>query len=177
MSELVYYIASSVDGFIAHSDGSFDGFEWDDQVVSDFVSDQANFGTVLMGRKTYDVGVKEGITSPYPPMRQIVFSKTVQTTLDPAVELVSGDLAENVRKIKDSSDQLIWLCGGSEIATPLFEAGLIDKVVVKLNPVMFGAGIPLIGSMGNYVSLKLDETKCYSCGIVFLKYSVQRNAK
>ena len=74
MRGITYYVASSLDGFIAHEDGSFDGFAWDDEVVSDFLADLKSFETVLMGRKTYEVGLKEGKTSPYPAMRQVLFS-------------------------------------------------------------------------------------------------------
>lgn len=172
MSELVYYVASTLDGFISHQDGSFDGFEWDEEVVSDFLSDQAQFGTVLMGRKTYDVGLKQGKSSPYPAMQQIVFSRSMQQSPDDAVELVSGDLVAYVKQLKATSDRPIWLCGGSEIATPLLEAGLIDKVIVKLNPVVFGTGVPIFGEIGGYRSLHLEETKHYNCGIVFLTYRV-----
>lgn len=50
MNNPAYYVATSLDGFIAHEDGSFDGFEWDDEVVADFFADLKQFGTVLMGR-------------------------------------------------------------------------------------------------------------------------------
>lgn len=172
MSELVYYVASTLDGFIAHEDGSFDGFAWDDEVVSDFFNDQKQFETVLMGRKTYEVGLKEGKTSPYPEMRQIVFSKSMAASPDPAVELVASDPVEFVKGLKSESDRPIWVCGGSEIATQLVKAGLIDKIVIKLNPVIFGSGIPLFGSIPQHVSLKLVDQKTYSCGIVFNTYEV-----
>jgi dihydrofolate reductase len=172
MSELVYYVASTLDGFIAHADGSFDGFAWDDEVVSDFINDQKRFDTVLMGRKTYEVGLKEGKTSPYPEMRQIVFSKSMGASPDPTVELVASDLVEFVKGLKSESDRLIWVCGGSEIATQLVKAGLIDKIVIKLNPVIFGSGIPMFGSIPQHVSLKLVGQKTYGCGIVFNTYEV-----
>ncbi|XOV78755.1 MAG: dihydrofolate reductase family protein [Aestuariibacter sp.] len=172
MSELIYYVASTLDGFIAHEDGSFDGFAWDDEVVSDFFNDQKQFGTVLMGRKTYEIGLKEGKTSPYPEMRQIVFSKSMDASPDPAVELVASELVEFVKGLKSESDRPIWVCGGSEIATQLVIAGLVDKIVIKLNPVIFGSGIPLFGSIPHYVSLKLVDQKIYGCGIVFNTYEV-----
>lgn len=172
MSELVYYVASTLDGFIAHADGSFDGFEWDDEVVSDFMADQKQFGTVVMGRKTYEVGLHAGKASPYPEMRQIVFSKSMEQSPDPAVELVRSDPAGFVEEAKSKSDLPIWICGGSEIATQLFAARLVDKVVVKLNPVVFGSGIPLFGSIKQHISLNLESTKSYKCGIIFITYRV-----
>ncbi|MBN7799189.1 dihydrofolate reductase family protein [Parahaliea mediterranea] len=172
MSELVYYVASSLDGFIAHVNGAIDGFEWDDEVVSDFFEDQKKFGTVLMGRKTYDVGLKEGKTSPYPDMHQIVFSKTMKESPDAAVELVNSDPVSYVKKLKSEKEKPIWICGGSDIATQLVKAKLIDKIVIKLNPVVFGAGIPLFGSVPKHISLELIDQKRYGCGIVFNSYDV-----
>ncbi|TQV70668.1 dihydrofolate reductase [Exilibacterium tricleocarpae] len=171
MSALVYYVAASLDGFIAHEDGSFDGFQWDDEVVSDFLADVENFGTVLMGRKTYEVGLKEGKTSPYPTMRQILFSRTMESSPDEAVELVQGDIAHFVRELKAEASHPIWLCGGADIATTLLQAGLIDSVVVKLNPVLFGSGVPLVSVISEQVGLNLKKAKQYKCGIVFLTYS------
>lgn len=172
MSYLAYYVASSLDGFIAHEDGSFDGFEWDDEVVADFFADLETFGTVLMGRKTYEVGLKEGKTSPYPAMRQIVFSRTMESSPDEAVELVRGDMAEFVRSLKSEADAPIWLCGGADVASTLMSAGLVDRVIVKLNPVVFGSGIPLFNEDAGHAALELKETKGYDCGIVLLRYDV-----
>ncbi|MEM6793630.1 MAG: dihydrofolate reductase family protein, partial [Acidobacteriota bacterium] len=175
VSDLTYYVAASLDGFIAQEDGSFGAFSWDEEVVADFVSDLERFGTVLMGRKTYEAGLNEGKTSPYPAMRQIVFSRTFKESPDPAVELVRGDLAAFVRGLKSESEAPIWLCGGGEVASTLLGAGLVDRMVVKLNPVVLGSGIPLFGSGVNATPLKLIETKVYGCGIVLLTYEVSRS--
>lgn len=175
MTQLTYYVAASLDGFIAHADGSFDGFAWDDEVVSDFFADLERFGTVLMGRKTYEVGLKEGKTSPYPSMRQVVFSRTIEESPDEAVELVRGDIAEFVRNLKSQADAPVWLCGGADVASTLLDAGLVDQIVVKLNPVVFGSGIPLFGPAVDLTSLALTRTRVYDCGIVFLDYDVVRS--
>lgn len=177
MSELTYYVAASLDGFIAHQDGSFGGFAQDDDMVADFVSELAGFGTVLMGRKTYDIGRKEGTTSPYPTMRQIVFSRTIMASPDPAVELVRDNVVAFVRALKSSTEAPIWLCGGSEIAALLRDAGLVDHVVVKLNPRIFGDGIPLfakgaLAAAGTPTELRLTATKAYQSGIVVMTYQV-----
>lgn len=172
MSPLIYYVAASLDGFIAHEDGSFDGFEWDDAVVADFFADLESFGTVLMGRKTYEVGLNEGKTSPYPDMRQIVFSRTMETSPDEAVELVRDGVVDFVRTLKEETDDPIWLCGGAEVASTLVRAGLVDRVVVKLNPVVFGSGIPLFTREAGTASLELTGTTVYDGGTVVLRYDV-----
>lgn len=174
MSDLTYYVAATLDGFIAHADGSFDGFEWHDEVVSDFFANLETFGTVLMGRKTYEVGLKEGKTSPYPAMRQVVFSRTMQESPDEAVELVRDDIVEFVRTVKSESDRPVWLCGGADVASTLMSAGLVDRVVVKLNPIVFGNGIPLFRDGCGTFALQLRATKVYDCGVVVLRYDVKR---
>ena len=173
MTDLTYYVATTLDGFIAHEDGSFDGFAWDDEVVADFFADLETFGTVLMGRKTYEVGLKEGKTSPYPAMRQVVFSRTMEASLDEAVELVQGDISAFVRALKSEADAPIWVCGGAEVASTLMAAGLVDHIVVKLNPIVFGSGIPLFNGDAGQAALALKETKVYDCGIVLLRYDVE----
>ena len=173
MSPLTYHVATSLDGFIARADGSFDGFAWDDAVVADFFADLEAFGTVLMGRKTYEVGLREGTTSPYPRMRQVVFSRTMQTSPDPAVELVRGDVVPFVRGVKAEAEAPVWLCGGGDLAAQLLRAGLMDRVVIKLNPVVFGSGVPVFGSGVELTALDLEETKRYDCGIVLLRYTVR----
>ena len=82
MRDLVYYIATSLDGFIAREDGSLGDFPWDPDfgahILATFPetfpahlrpgevhrSGNKRFDAVLMGRKTYEVGLREGITSP-----------------------------------------------------------------------------------------------------------------
>jgi dihydrofolate reductase len=172
MSKLTYYVAATLDGHIAHEDGSFDGFPWHDDVVADFFRELEKFDTVLMGRKTYEVGLEQGKTSPYPAMRQILFSRSMEESPDEAVELVRTDAAEFVRGLKEEEDQEIWLCGGAEIASALMAAGLVDEIVVKLNPVLFYSGIPLVGSGKGPTALELKETKVYQCGTVVLRYSL-----
>jgi dihydrofolate reductase len=129
MSKLIYLIACTVDRFIARKDGSFDFFLMEGEHVADFLStfpetipahlwdmlgitaDNQHFDSVLMGRRTYEVGVKEGITNPYPQMNQYLFSRTLQQSLDPAVELVSSDPVTFVRELKQQPGKDIWLCG------------------------------------------------------------------
>lgn len=174
MRLLKYYVATSVDGFIAHEDGSFDGFPWDDEVVADFFESFAWFDTVLMGRKTYEVGLREGKTSPYPMMKQYVFSQTMTESPDENVTLVSEEGIERVQMLKQQPGKAIWLCGGSDLASKLFAANLIDEIILKVNPVLFGSGIPLFSRKEKLTKLELTTNKIYNNGTAVLFYQIKR---
>lgn len=177
MRKLKYYVACTLDGFIAHLDGSFDGFCWDNEVVDDFIEDLKQFGTVLMGRKTYEVGLNEGKTSPYPEMRQILFSTSMTAQPDPAVELITENSVEVVRSLKVESESDIWLCGGSLLASSLMAENLIDEVIVKLNPIIFGSGIPLFTYVLSMIELEIVERKLYrNSGVMKIHYCVKKAA-
>ena len=174
MRKLKYYVAMTLDGFIAHEDGSFDGFPKDDELVADFFASYDWFEIVLMGRKTYEVGLREGKTNPYPAMRQFVFSRTMKESPDEHVTLVSEGAAELVRDLKNEDGKDIWLCGGAQLGTTLFAAGLVDDLIIKLNPVLFGSGIPLFSGEVQQTGLELTDSKIYGTGIVVLHYRVER---
>jgi dihydrofolate reductase len=182
MREIVYFVASTVDGFIAHQDGSFTGFPWDEHFGADLRArfpetfpahlggparpGEANrtFDTVLMGRRTYEVALREGVTSPYPSMAQYVFSRTLVRSPDLQVTLTAEDPVTVAGDLKGQPGKGIWLCGGAVLSSALFTAGLVDRLIVKLNPVVFGAGTPLLGSASAQRALTLTESYVYAGG-------------
>ena len=171
MRKLKYSLASTLDGYIAKEDGSFDCFLMEGEHVTDFMNSFQAFDAVLMGRKTYEVGLKMGQTS-YPGMRNYVFSRTLGSSSDENVEIVSQDAVNRVREIKQKEGKDIWLCGGGELATLLQKAGLIDEIILKVNPILLGSGIPLLSGGIQKTELKLSDSKTYTNGVVLLKYEV-----
>ncbi|WP_088888949.1 dihydrofolate reductase family protein [Leptolyngbya ohadii] len=188
MSKLIYWVACTVDRFIAREDGSFDFFLMEGEHVADLLSafpetipgylrgtlgitaDNQHFDSVLMGRRTYEVGVKEGITNPYPQMKQYLFSRTLQQSPDPSVELVLSDPVAFVRELKQQPGKDIWLCGGGDLATVLFPA--IDEIILKVHPFLLGSGIPLFSGTIPLTSLELTDSKIYKNSFMLLHYHV-----
>jgi dihydrofolate reductase len=182
----VYYVAVTLDGFIARRDGSYDGFLFEGPHFRDLVErfpetfpshlrtrlgivkEPQRFDTVLMGRATYEVGVREGITSPYAHLRQYVVSSSMATSVDPAVELNSGDPLDLVRRLKLEEGKDIWLCGGSKLAASI--APEIDELILKINPVVIGAGIPLFAGPAGTRSAEMLEHRPYPNGFVLARY-------
>lgn len=191
MRKLIYFIAATLDGFIAHEDGSFDGFSWDDEFIAHLFSEYSEtipahlkdetgskenklFDTVLMGRKTYEVGLQQGITNPYPTLNQYVFSRTMRESPDENITLISDNVIEEIKALKNKPGKSIWLCGGSELASQLLSAGLIDQFIIKLNPVVFGSGISLFVDRIESKALILTESKAFKSGHLILHYTIKK---
>ncbi len=118
--------------------------------------------------------LRVGVTSPYPTLDQYVFSRTMKESPDEQVEIVAENAVDVVAALKEETGKAIWLCGGANFAATLFSADLIDELIVKLNPVLFGSGIPLFGRGIEQTSLDLTDSTIYSTGHVLLHYVVKR---
>lgn len=173
MRKLKYYVASTVDGFIGHEDGSINGFLENGEHVTDYLESLKQFDVVLMGRKTHEFGFQFGVTNPYPAMKQYVFSRTMKESPDENVTLVSENIIELVRELKNESGKDIYLCGGADLATRLFAEKLIDEVILKLNPVLFGSGISLLSGCTQPIEMELTDSKIYGNGVLRLHYRVK----
>lgn len=173
MRKLVYHVAASLDGAIAEADGSFGSFLIPGEHNPDYLATLRTYDAVLMGRGTYEVGLKQGITNPYPWMKSYVFSRSMTESPDANVDLVRDDAAGFVASLKQQTGGDIYLCGGGELASDLMEAGLIDEIVLKLNPLLIGPGIPLFRRIRGPVRLELTGSKIYASGVTRLTYAVR----
>lgn len=97
-----YYVATTVDGFIARSDGSFDCFPTEGEHVAAYLASLGEFDTVLMGRKTYEVGLRFGVVDPYPSLKAFVYSRTLEPPPHPNVQLVREGAVDHVRQLRDA---------------------------------------------------------------------------
>ena len=190
MRKLIYYIAISTDGFIAESDGTFGSFPMHGEHMNDLLADFPEtfpaparaalglggpnkvFDAVLMGKATYDMGATVGLTSPYPQLEQYVVSSSLQKSPDPAVTLIRDNPVAAVRELKAREGRAIWLCGGAKLASTLYEE--IDEVIVKINPLLLGAGIPMFAGKVPPTGLRLIERKVYPNGYVRMHSALAR---
>ena len=172
MRKIIYYGATSADGYIARPDG---GVEWlerprpkDNYGMAAFYR---SIDTVLMGRKTYDVARKFGHES-YPGKKNYVFSRKRRRINVPNVELVREPVGDFARRLRAAKGKNIWLVGGGELAAAFLDAGHLDELVVHVVPVLIGEGIPLLQPRQRLRRLTLLSPRAYPDGVVRLHYSV-----
>lgn len=177
MRKLVYYVAVSVDQFIAREDESIEGFLTEGHHIPDYLNSLRDYDTVLMGRKTYEWGFQFGIqpgeaVPTYAHMTQYVFSSGMEPSQSEQLRVVREDAAAFVEQLKAEDGGSIYLCGGGRLAESLLQAGLIDELILKMNPVLFGRGIPVFGDSTHSTALSLLDTKVYNNGVIYLHYAV-----
>jgi dihydrofolate reductase len=158
--EIIYYVAASLDGFIATPEG---GIEWlkpfentgEDYGYNDFY---ASVEAVLLGRKTYEQCLQFP-EWPYAGKPYWMFSSATGNT--PA-KVVAEMQARGLRRA--------WLVGGGKLAAAFRAQGLLTEHIVSVIPVLLGSGIPLFHGVGPLEKLEYASSKAYSNGIVQLRY-------
>ncbi|MFJ4272687.1 dihydrofolate reductase family protein [Streptomyces coelicoflavus] len=194
MRKLTYFIACSIDGFIGGPDGDASFmYPFVDEEFLEFLKEEypetiptqgrralgiddlpnKRFDTVVQGRASYDLALKEGNSSPYAHLREFVASRTLAESPDPNVEIVSADLAGRVRELKAEDSALdIYLCGGSVVAGELVDE--IDELVIKTYPVILGTGMPMFASGFEVSEFVTDSVRSFGNGAVVRTYHRKR---
>lgn len=139
--DLVYFVSATRDGYVAGPEGADPSGEEFlapppdllELLVRDYPEtlpeparqaiglrgSGVNFDTVLEGRASYEVGLAAGITDAYPHLRHIVFSRTLDGSPAPDVEVVSANPVQTVNDLKSAAGMDIWLVGGGGLAYSL----------------------------------------------------------
>ena len=165
------YIAASLDGYIAHSDGNID---WLDSVARanedyGYATFIETIDTVIMGRKTYEKVLSFGGGFPHKGRDCYVLTRTERIT-DGQVHFYSGPADELLDQIRRQPGKDIFIDGGSEAIDLFRKKGLIDSYTVSIIPILLGEGIPLFKESMEELPLKLVEATTFDSGLVQLTY-------
>lgn len=176
MPRIQYFVAASLDGFIATSTDDlgwllqFDGFEGGAESYDAFM---AGVGCIVMGGETYawlqehDAGIW-----PYASTPTYVFTHHEYAVAEGAdVTFVRGNVAEFITDFRKSAQgRNIWVVGGGNLAAQFADAGLLDEIILSLIPVVLGEGKRLLPLKGPTAPLELAASRTLGRGIVELRY-------
>ena len=173
MRKVLYGAACSLDGFIAGEHDEVGWLHWSDDAakISDAVWRTSD--AVLMGRRTYDVAVRNGVAA-YPGVHNYVFARELELDRDiPNLTVVREDAAVFVRELKRQAGRDICVMGGGQLARSLLAAGLIDEIGLNIQPILLGRGIPMFPAGFRGASLELIESMQLQGGCYYLRYRVR----
>ncbi|SEQ31173.1 dihydrofolate reductase family protein [Arthrobacter sp. OV608] len=183
MSRIQYFVAASLDGFIATPADDlgwllqFDGFEGGMESYEAFM---AGVGCIVMGGGTYAWLMKhESGNWPYPGTPCYVFTRHEHTAPAGAdITFVRGDVSEFMADFTaDAGSRNIWLVGGGDLAAQFAEAGLLDELILSVIPVVLGNGKRLLPLAGPTAPLELTGSRAMGSGIIELRYLLNGNGK
>jgi dihydrofolate reductase len=185
MRHLIFFMHTSLDGFVAGVNGEMDWINVDDEIF-DFVAtmtDQAD--AALYGRVTYEMmqsywptaGEKPNATKHdkehsawYNKVPKIVLSKTINETGLHNTRIIADQLSANINELKQQDGKDILIFGSPGASQSLLNEGLIDGFWLFVNPIILGKGMPLFKNISGTTKLKLVESITFTCGVIALHY-------
>ncbi|MEI9954840.1 MAG: dihydrofolate reductase family protein [Ferruginibacter sp.] len=185
MRNLIFFMHTSLDGFVAGLNGEMDWINLD-EVMFDFVATMTKRAdTALYGRVTYEMmqsywpkaGEKPNATKHdiehsnwYNSVSKVVLSKTIDETGLHNTKVISGQLRDNINKLKQQEGTNILIFGSPGASQSLLNEGLIDEFWLFVNPIILGKGMPLFKNLTGTTKLKLVESTTFPCGVIALHY-------
>jgi dihydrofolate reductase len=175
MRKIVAGLFVSVDGVVEAPD-TWTGAYFSPEIEQLIGSMMADGDTLLLGRVTYQGfadsfgGASGGMADRMNNFEKVV----VSTTLDKAEwqnsTLISGNVAEEITKLKQGPGRNINMSGSGTLVTWLLREGLLDQLDLLLFPVVVGHGRRLFAGDGGQAGLKLAGSQTFSTGVVHLTY-------
>ena len=180
----------SVDGFIAGPNGEMD---WmvapsDDEGIKYVSKITESVDTILLGRKMTDVFISFWLNTMNKPddpwnafgkrmieIPKVVFTKTLNKSEWINTDIATGDLKEEVSKIKSQNGRDIVVYGGASFDSSLIKEKLIDEFYLFINPVAIGNGMTIFKDLNEIQKYTLIESKVFESGKVLLRYEPKRS--
>jgi dihydrofolate reductase len=184
MPQLIVFDHITLDGYFAAPNGdiSFLRQRFKDDEFHSFAVENINAaGSLVFGRVTYEVMVnywptpnaikdEPTIAERMNSLLKFVLSRTLSKSSWNNTQFPKGDIASEVRKIKQLPGKRIAILGSGSIVAQLAPLGLIDEYELVLNPVAIGRGRTLFDGIKDQMNLKLTKTHTFRNGNVLLNY-------
>ena len=181
MAKLVYAALTSLDGYVADVDGNFDWAAPDEEVHAAVNDLERSIGTMLLGRRMYDVlvawetmdtGDEPGPIKDYAELwratDKIVYSRTLETASSARTRIDRTFDPDAIEQKKATYARDLSI-GGPDLAAQAFRAGLVDEVHLFLSPIVVGGGTRALPDDVR-VGLELQDVRRYGNGVVHLHH-------
>ena len=186
MGRIVVTEFVSLDG-VMEDPGGAEGYEhggWSFQVSRGDEGDKFKLDELLeaeaqlLGRVTYEGFAKAwpsitdeaGFAEKMNSMPKYVVSSTLTDPEWQNTTVLSGDVAEEVSKLKQEVDGNILVAGSAQLVQALIEHDLVDELRLMVYPVVLGSGKSLFAETSDKKALRLADSKVVGDGVMILVY-------
>jgi len=182
MRKLMVFNHVTLDGYFTDAKGDMSWAHKQDAEWDAFVAQNAKGGGVLVfGRITYEMmagfwptpmalksfpAVAERMNS----LPKVVFSRTLDKASWNNTKLVKGDIAAEVRRMKQEPGEGMVIMGSGSIVSQLTQQGLIDEFQIVVNPIVIGKGRTMFEGLTDKLNLKQTRTRTFGNGNVLVCY-------
>lgn len=165
------FLSVSIDGFIADKEGIpfFPDGAWEDWC--DLVNDANN---VIAGRSSYEQLKGDQSASILNPKHKIVLSSRDIELVDSSWQHAKSPV-EALEILQNLNVDEAIVGGGRAVAYSFVREGLVDFIVIDLQPVAFGVGTPVFGDVLDKLELKLVNSSSLNDNAIRLRYQVLRD--
>jgi dihydrofolate reductase len=174
MARVRFYVATSLDGFIADREGSVDWLSPYDARLYGYDKFVSEVGALIMGRRTYELIYAIGEDWPYGGKPVYVLSSSSLGDVPPGVVTTTRGIRAALQQARETTRNDIWIVGGAVTMQSALEEGLVDMVEIFLVPVLLGSGLNLLNDLARRPTLTFDGIEAFPDGVVKLRYLVPR---
>jgi dihydrofolate reductase len=184
MRKIIYWVHTSVDGFVDGPNGEFDWPVLGPELAAYSEDLDRDVDTLLFGRPVWEMMVgfwpnaeqiaDDDHTKKFAPFwrttPKIVFSRSYAGD-EWTSRVIRENLAEEVAALKAEDGGDLLLTGGAALATALSEHDLIDEYHIAVHPVVLGGGRPLFGGVGGRIGLRAGSSRLVDGNVVVTMYT------
>lgn len=165
MIKVIMMMAMTVDGKIAKDKTQFaDWTSREDKKL--FVEISKRCGVIMMGENTFKT-----FPAPLKERLNVVFTEDINQATIPGVKFVSGEPAKVLKELEMLGYQEVLLGGGAYLNSLFLEKGLINEIILTIEPKIFGSGLSLFSQDLN-ADLKLIEYRSLNENTLMIHYQV-----
>ena len=180
----------SIDGCIAGPNGEMDWMVGlsDDKQIKYAYELMESIDTILLGRKMTDDFISywsDVINKPDDPWHafakkmietpKVVFTKTLDKSKWINTEIATGDITDEINKLKSRNGKDMVVYGGASFDSSLIKLGLIDEFLLFINPVAIGNGKTIFKDLNEIQKFNLIKTIAFDSGKVLLHYEATKS--
>ena len=133
-------------------------------------------GAVVLGRRTYDVGLQHWGDTPYPvPSFVVTHEKLDKLVMESsAFTFVNEGVAEALKQAQAAAAGKVIIVMGADVAQQMLKEKLADEVYIQLVPVLLGSGSRLFENFGAAPLELICDRAVNSPHITHLKYKIPK---